>query len=66
MIRAQATVNQQRLGGRFVHIFHVYVSSPDSDQKRKYVLIAHDEDKAAQEGLRRYCAELDPDPILKI
>ena len=66
MIRAQATVEQQTLGGRPRRIFHVFVTSPDRPERRKYVIVCNDEDAAAREGLRRYENEFAPRSQLSV
>jgi hypothetical protein len=68
MMKAQATVD------RFVFpsgmpsksMWKVYVSDPSHEHRRDYTIIADDEDAAAKEGLRRFQAELDPEPHLDV
>jgi hypothetical protein len=63
MIRAQATVERVELQhGQQSHLWRVHVTSPDTKVETYYTLVADDENKAAREGIRRFCEMLDPLP----
>jgi hypothetical protein len=63
MIRAQATVEQVHLPSGKSSLYRVHVTSPDTKVEAHYTIIEDDEDKAAMEGIRRFCEMIEPPPV---